>query len=265
MPRVVIVTVGDGKPRRCSAASMRARWRATSRPTISPSLTSSASRSRRSPSMGAPWRSSVMAAITLRGITWSVARAPAPSLTSSTCASAKCPLASASAMAFRIRSGVTRSPGRIWAITGGRTSGQRSSSTTTSTATSGRLRSPVRSGEAARSGAGDVVVAAGGGVSTVTSSSGAGAKARGAGAAGGAAGRRAGTAGARARRGAAGGGRLRAGRLGVSRWKHAEQQGKGEHELREPHPSHAAGIIVEKARVAVFRREGPGRSPVTVA
>ena len=29
-----------------------------------------------------------------------------------------------------------------------------------------------------------------------------------------------------------------------------QQQGKGEHELREPHPSHPAGIIVEKRRVA---------------
>ena len=75
--------------------------------------------------------------ITLRGITWMVARTPAPSLTSSTCASAKCPLASASAIALRTRTGVTRSPGRISVIAGGRTSGQRLSSSTTSTATSG--------------------------------------------------------------------------------------------------------------------------------
>ena len=33
----------------------------------------------------------------------------------------------------------------------------------------------------------------------------------------------------------------------MSRRQHAQQQGEGEHELREPHPSHPAGIIVEKA------------------
>jgi len=40
------------------------------------------------------------------------------------------------------------------------------------------------------------------------------------------------------------------GRLSVGSRKHPQQQGEAEHELREPHPSHAAGIIVEKARAA---------------